>query len=60
MSRAKRNPAKPIEDVKNCTDELCSLYEFRFGRNPYLKGGKGNIEALKKARKALKDRQQSR
>lgn len=24
-------------EVKKCTDQDCPLYEFRFGKNPYLK-----------------------
>jgi hypothetical protein len=49
--RQKRDSGRPFEDVKNCSDDLCPLYEFRFGRNSYLnlKGKlKGNLEALKK------------
>ena len=52
--RSKPDSEKPIADVKGCTDPDCPLFEFRTGRNPFLKGGKGNPEALKKARKALK------
>ena len=49
-----KDSGKPISDVKDCTDKNCPLYEFRLGKNPYLKGGKGNPEALKRFRKALK------
>jgi hypothetical protein len=52
--RRYKDSGKPYDDVKMCTDPRCPLYEFRFGKNPYLKGGKGNPEALKKAREALK------
>jgi hypothetical protein len=50
MSRTSplKNAGKPNDDVRNCTDDLCPLYDFRFGKNPHLKGGKGNPEALKK------------
>ena len=52
--RLSKDSGKPFEDVKNCTDDICPLYEFRFGKNPHLKGGKGNLEALQKARESLK------
>jgi hypothetical protein len=35
-------------EVKLCAHKDCNLYHFRLGKNPYLKGGKGNIENLKK------------
>ena len=56
MGWDRRSPdsGKPFEDVKNCTDPMCPLYEFRFGKNPYLKGGKGNVTALKKYAEAKK------
>jgi len=37
MDRRKRNPPKPYDDVKNCTDPVCPAFDFRFGKNPYLK-----------------------
>lgn len=37
MDRRKRNPPKPYDDVKNCTDPVCPVFDFRFGKNPYLK-----------------------
>ena len=51
-NRRSKDSVKPIEDVKGCTDELCPLFDFRFGKNPFLPKGKGNLEALKKAHKA--------
>jgi hypothetical protein len=42
LGRAK----KPIDDVKECTDEMCPLFEFRLGKNPYLKGKKGGNPAI--------------
>ena len=53
--RTKSKSDKPFEDVKNCTDPMCPLFDFRFGKNPFLKGGPGNIEALKKAREHRKE-----
>jgi len=37
MDRRKRNPQKPYDDVENCTDPVCPVFDFRFGKNPYLK-----------------------
>lgn len=52
MSRAIDHPKAPIEDVKGCTDDLCPLLDFRFGKNPYRKSSsKGNTEALEVYRK---------
>ena len=53
--RRLKDSGKPFDDVKNCTDPMCPLFDFRFGKNPFLKGGPGNIEALKKAREQQKD-----
>jgi len=47
--RRSQNYKKPIDDVAKCVDEMCPLYDFRFGKNPFLKGRtKGNPEALKR------------
>ena len=35
MSRISRKPKAPFEDVRKCTDDLCPLFEWRFGSNPY-------------------------
>lgn len=51
MSRIIQKPRAPIEDVKACTDDLCPLFDFRLGHNPYLHKGKGNPDALRNARK---------
>ena len=46
--RRQRAGQKPVEAVAGCTDPLCPLFDFRFGRNPFLKGNsKGNPEALR-------------
>ena len=48
MDRRYKKPSPPVSDVKGCTDDLCPLFDFRFGKNPYLKGkSKGNPDALK-------------
>ena len=36
-------------EVAACTSPACSLYQYRFGKNPNS-GKKGNPEALRKAR----------
>ena len=53
--RRYKDSGKPIEDVKNCTDEMCSLYDFRFGKNPFLKPKitQKTLDALEKGRKRL-------
>ena len=35
MSRISRKPKAPFEDVRKCSDDLCPLFEWRFGSNPY-------------------------
>lgn len=57
MSRTKKNPAIPSEDIRRCTDEACPLYEWRFGKNPYHRGSKGrSAEAMREMRlRALKN-----
>lgn len=48
MSRTNPRPRAPVEDVRGCTDDLCPLFDFRLGHNPYLnRSGKGNIDALR-------------
>lgn len=57
MSRTKKRINIPVEDIKGCTDSACPLFEFRFGKDPFHKGGnrKGaSPETLKKARAARK------
>ena len=52
MDRRIKNPSYPKDDVKGCTDDLCPLLDFRFGKNPYRKSSsKGNTEALEVYRK---------
>jgi hypothetical protein len=43
------------KEVKRCNIPDCSLYEFRFGHNPSLKGKRGNGQALKKYRLSRKN-----
>jgi len=33
--RRKKDSDKPIDDVAGCTDPMCPLFDFRFGKNPY-------------------------
>ncbi len=35
MCRTERDAAYPQEDVKDCTDRMCPLFEWRMGTNPY-------------------------
>ena len=54
------NSQKPICDVAECSDEMCPLYDFRFGKNPFLKGrAGGNPEALKQWRDNVKKQPES-
>ena len=39
---------KPFDDVRECTDPLCPLFDFRFSKNPHS-NRKGNMDNLKKA-----------
>ena len=41
-------------EIQLCPSMDCPLYQYRFGKNPARKGigGKGNLEALKLAKKA--------
>ena len=50
--RRYRDSGKPFEDVKQCPDEMCPLFDFRMGKNPFYntKNFKGNLDALRKAR----------
>ena len=41
------------DEVKNCTNPLCPLYPFRFGKNPSRKGIGGDT---RKAKAKLKER----
>lgn len=36
--------------VRRCAIPQCSLYEYRFGNNPSLKGKRGDGQALRKYR----------
>lgn len=44
MTRTKKDPVRPFEDVAECTDEMCPLYEFRFGKSPYYKTSKPKLK----------------
>ena len=51
--RRSKDSGKPFEDVKGCTDEMCPLYDFRFGKNPFVKRkiSQKTIDALKEGRR---------
>ena len=38
MDRRKKNKQENIEMVRDCTDPMCPLYDFRMGKNPFLTG----------------------
>jgi len=53
--RRHKDSGRPFDDVKGCTDKMCPLFDFRFGKNPfYSSKSKGNAEALQKYRETLK------
>ena len=37
MGRREENPARPYTDICNCTDPMCPLFDFRFGKNPFIR-----------------------
>lgn len=55
MNRRMKKANIPYVDIKSCTDEMCPLYDFRFGKNPFLKRrvSQGTLDALEKGRKRL-------
>lgn len=55
--RRQQDSDKPFEDVKECTDLMCPLYEFRFGKNPFFKKSPLSKEHLNKLRSGLKTSQ---
>jgi hypothetical protein len=44
-----------LAEIRRCNIPECSLYQFRFGKNPGLKGKRGNGQALKKYRLSRKN-----
>lgn len=38
MDRRKKNAPFPYDDIQNCTDPLCPLFDFRLGKNPFMQG----------------------
>lgn len=50
--RRYKDSGKPIDDVRTCDDTICPLYDFRFGKNPFIKRAisQNTLEALKKNR----------
>ena len=47
---------KPFDDVRECTDPLCPLFDFRFNRNPHS-NRKGNPNIVEIGRKRLLGKQ---
>jgi hypothetical protein len=37
MDRREKNPPNPIDDIRNCTDPMCPIFDFRTGKNPFMK-----------------------
>jgi len=37
MDRRIKTPQFPHDDIRNCTDPMCPLFDFRFGKNPFMK-----------------------
>jgi len=36
MDRRSFNSPKPIDDVANCPDPCCPVFDFRYGKNPFV------------------------
>ena len=36
MDRRQKTPQFPHDDIRNCTDPMCPLFDFRFGKNPFI------------------------
>ena len=37
MDRRKKRQLENVEFVRDCTDPICPLFDFRLGKNPYIK-----------------------
>jgi hypothetical protein len=37
MDRRYEKPPHPYDDVSECTDPVCPVFDFRFGKNPFLR-----------------------
>ncbi len=48
MDRRKKKKTYPLTDVAGCTDELCPLYEWRFGKHPFVRRTPKQAEATRK------------
>lgn len=33
--RTKSESDRPFDDIRDCTDPMCPLFDFRFGKNPF-------------------------
>ena len=60
--RRSKDSGKPFDDVKACTDEICPLYDFRFGKNPFHTKrslSHEHLNALQKGRRAFLENDES-
>ena len=46
MSRTKKEVEVPEEGIRNCTDKMCPLFDYRMGKNPYV--SKSRVESGKR------------
>ena len=37
MDRLQRKAPFPYDDIQQCTDPMCPLFDFRLGKNPFMK-----------------------
>ena len=59
--RSPLDSERPYKDVKECTDHMCPLFDFRFGVNPFAKKRSitpEHLEALQRGRKKLSGKEQ--
>ena len=55
MDRRKKNPEHPYDDIRECTDPVCPLFDFRAGKNPFnvrVLTEEQKIQAMKNLSKA--------
>ncbi len=51
MDRRKQSQVENVELVRDCTDPICPLFDFRLGKNPFL-----SEAVTEEQRKAAKER----
>ena len=55
--RQEENPTLHHDDIRNCTDPMCPLFDFRTGKNPYAakrEVSQAGLDALRKYRESKK------